>query len=1270
MWPQPVNVSGTVAPDPMSAIPIVRDDRNTGENHGTVYTPAQAAEFAYNELRSADIDGWISRDHIALFPRYIGADLFVADAPSPAPYHPDVDPRTVRGSASQGYNPWPSAWTFFYPKDRLIGLLDVRPTPHQGEIAFPTSEQDSSTVNGVVHYSPGAGNRSFRHPFLVNATLQSPLRGYIQTYADELRSRLDASDRTNLQAVSGVTPCAQPTFIFDAEQAHIVQRPDKHSCIYMLWFLTQAKVPGADPNSTNEADFIWNTFKVPGSEGWTPPTKSEIYENAVIASPETGFATTTGKTLAELYAIERAKQNPSAELGQWTTADTEDYRQHWPSSFSQLQALLGAYANSASILPDDPRVRGIMLWWMEVCAKAEGAIWENAVFGPLHAQFPGSKFINYTQMTTDGRVDTSSTVHDLSQLPTPGWPESDARQSPASGAPLIDALPRAVWSTSGANSQWRDGGPMDENGKQRRVNFFPQHIQGQTGAVAEKVMDSPDLYWRSFAERDFDPYTPADLGAYPNSLPYADQAANKRLLRMPDPSLPSWAQLSAIVNYEPARWSLDWFHWRHQVIFQNMLEYRHTVESAINSDHIAAGPNGTTIVQHGQRQAAMVPWLYQQLTDGTEEGTPSAEDLEALWIQNWSPRLRTLMAMLRGKDGPHAENEPARQWAAFMATAHPDLGYPVMWKRTERQRDQVYLATVSDYRFATPPVQVPSEEDDVERLNDTLRRVMGGEQVEYTVEIAGDTAVQDYPGRVTRTDVDITIYQFEGGWRAVCSQPLGAGASTNPPDVLLDTGNSPQLGGAFEVYVEATAEVIGEESSDPPPMGLIAMGVQARHWGSDETPTTPEVPASWRLLPLEVHDDAGQPIYAAPMQTCEDCWASANVTQQAYTRTVRVRRKFVLREEDFVPGDPFGAHYTKPSTTTPGASEMRLRIIQSCPGAVVLRTSIDLVQVVPVCGFELLSAGAPTPAGVPDGPGPAIIPEPSAAQDALYIDAFSARQAGLVAPQWRSPTAQAVGGMTHAAFEDYLDAVSDPGWSAPANPREAFVDVNDPGLVFLNSSFCHLTPERPGDFEPGSLVIRLPAWVRADSATTLPVGVRLVESNGTYNYATAMQVGLRQVADDWRSSALVLSGADASLLTEGTYEVTPVLTTGGLVEDAEAVPSVPAADFAIRFTLLSDCNANGVPDYAEVIREIVDQTWVDIWPMDGLIDACHPELCEPDYTGDGNVNQDDIDVLAACVSGDCSGLAAHADPDFNHDGNLDQDDVTALINTVAGNGCP
>jgi len=261
-----------------------------------------------------------------------------------------------------------------------------------------------------------------------------------------------------------------------------------------------------------------------------------------------------------------------------------------------------------------------------------------------------------------------------------------------------------------------------------------------------------------------------------------------------------------------------------------------------------------------------VPWLFQQLTDGTEEGPLSVEDLEALWVQNWSPRLRTLMAMLRGKDGPHAENEPRRQWAVFMATAHPELGYPVMWTRTERQLEQVYLASVTGYQFDTPPVTSPPGYD-ADRLNDTLRRGEGAAQAEHLVETVGSDAVapvHGYDGQVTRTDVDVIVHPFF--WRAFCSQTRFEGTSNAVPAVLLDTGESPQLGGAFEVYVEATAEVAGRESESPPPLGLISMAVQARHWGSDETPTRPAEPPSWRLLPLEVADDAGRAVYAAPMQ--------------------------------------------------------------------------------------------------------------------------------------------------------------------------------------------------------------------------------------------------------------------------------------------------------------------------------------------------------------------------------------------------------------------
>ncbi|MDX2130744.1 MAG: PKD domain-containing protein [Planctomycetota bacterium] len=60
--------------------------------------------------------------------------------------------------------------------------------------------------------------------------------------------------------------------------------------------------------------------------------------------------------------------------------------------------------------------------------------------------------------------------------------------------------------------------------------------------------------------------------------------------------------------------------------------------------------------------------------------------------------------------------------------------------------------------------------------------------------------------------------------------------------------------------------------------------------------------------------------------------------------------------------------------------------------------------------------------------------------------------------------------------------------------------------------------------------------------------------------------------------------------------------------------------------------------------------------------------CDPDFNGDGNVDQDDVACLSQVVAGDpsCSG----ADPDFNRDGNVDQDDIASLTQVVAGEPCP
>ncbi|MCC6950317.1 MAG: hypothetical protein IT433_02600 [Phycisphaerales bacterium] len=60
--------------------------------------------------------------------------------------------------------------------------------------------------------------------------------------------------------------------------------------------------------------------------------------------------------------------------------------------------------------------------------------------------------------------------------------------------------------------------------------------------------------------------------------------------------------------------------------------------------------------------------------------------------------------------------------------------------------------------------------------------------------------------------------------------------------------------------------------------------------------------------------------------------------------------------------------------------------------------------------------------------------------------------------------------------------------------------------------------------------------------------------------------------------------------------------------------------------------------------------------------------CEPDYSGDGTVDQDDVSRLISIVAGGPNDQGL--DPDFNRDGAVDQDDVTSLVHTVAGGGCP
>ncbi|MDX2130543.1 MAG: dockerin type I repeat-containing protein [Planctomycetota bacterium] len=65
-----------------------------------------------------------------------------------------------------------------------------------------------------------------------------------------------------------------------------------------------------------------------------------------------------------------------------------------------------------------------------------------------------------------------------------------------------------------------------------------------------------------------------------------------------------------------------------------------------------------------------------------------------------------------------------------------------------------------------------------------------------------------------------------------------------------------------------------------------------------------------------------------------------------------------------------------------------------------------------------------------------------------------------------------------------------------------------------------------------------------------------------------------------------------------------------------------------------------------------------------------PSSCEcpdPDFNGDGNVDQDDIACLEQVVGGNSA--CSSADADLNNDGNVDQDDIAYLAQLVAGSPC-
>lgn len=206
--------------------------------------------------------------------------------------------------------------------------------------------------------------------------------------------------------------------------------------------------------------------------------------------------------------------------------------------------------------------------------------------------------------------------------------------------------------------------------------------------------------------------------------------------------------------------------------------------------------------------------------------------------------------------------------------------------------------------------------------------------------------------------------------------------------------------------------------------------------------------------------------------------------------------------------------------------------------------------------------------------------------------------------------------------------------------------------TMLISEFCHQTygsgecaptPDLGGPIAPKTLVLRAYGPIKAESATSPPVTVRLYDpSTGTYN-ATAFEDYLTITLASPTGSALKTQievwGLSTQNLIEGEYHIRPKLTGSArlLCDGLTTASSVPfGEDFTYSFKLLTDCNRNGQGDATDIDQvPSLDIFREDMVGPNGKIDCC-----EPYY------------------------------PDYNRDGNVDQDDIADLIHTVGGGGCP
>lgn len=345
---------------------------------------------------------------------------------------------------------------YFTESDRLPGLDDyegdITATPH---VHWPVARQDppccplSACGQDGWFASDYTAARAYRHPFLANARDGGLLRNwcaaFIQRYRDVQTYRLQ----------NNLDPLPDPDMLVVVDESWIFL-PGAGDGTFMLWFLATHGPYWSNPNQ----DPRWY---VPGYPA--------------------------GTTLASLYADFRASHAPSLDIP------------------ANILDAIGPFGQPPTFHPEgDKEVRAIMLWWLEVTARAIDAVWQKSLYSVAHASWAWPqtntygeyrvKCSNYGVARWDGAVDFTGWFRDRDCDREPWWCQCGSNPCQQPTRHTANRLPRGFIEPQGGQFMYREP-QADPN---------PLRWLVHTGWCSADV-DSLYLYWLRFPQ-----YDPAPCG--------------------------------------------------------------------------------------------------------------------------------------------------------------------------------------------------------------------------------------------------------------------------------------------------------------------------------------------------------------------------------------------------------------------------------------------------------------------------------------------------------------------------------------------------------------------------------------------------------------------------------------------------------------------------------------------------------------------------------------------------------------------------------------